>query len=488
MTLSIRAGRRHHEPNPALDRLLQILGLAVIAIGAIGLGYILAGDGERAGDAAPAVILAIGFLPFVGAAIFIDPRLGLAAIPLVFPIGVSQVPKTPVEVVQLVVVAVVVLSGLARLARGSMPLGWAGPIGWVLALLAWSVLSLPSAASHALAVRAVLGLLLQLLLVAAVVGTCEKQSDVMRVCAVLVGIIAAIGFTTPTGASDVRAAYNGAVISGRAIGIFAEPNQLGTFSAIGVFVAVGLVLGARSRPWRYLALAGGAACLLGLVLSLSRGAWIGFAAGMLLLVFTVPEARRALIPVGVVVLVGAAALGSFVPESPQVQVVGARFRSITGEKNPYDNRPAIWAEARSLTEQFPWLGTGPGSFPVVSTTTTSSNRATSVEHAHNILLTWSSEAGIPAALMLVALSVHVGVLFSRARRRARKRGHRHEAGLMAGLAAALVAVMGQGLVDYTLRNAVVLTTVFMVLGCLLVAIRSEQSSAIESVMPIRVER
>lgn len=453
----------------AFNILKRVAFVVGVASGSLVLGYILAGDGAKVGG--PAIILAIGFLPFIAAAMFIDPRLGLAAIPLVFPIGVNQVPKTPVEVVQLVVLGVVMLTVLSRLARGLLPLSWSAPLGWVLALFAWSSLALPSAADRSLAIRAVLALALQLLLVMALLGGSETATDVTRLLAVLVLIVAAIGITTPSSASSARAAFNGSVITGRAVGIFSEPNQLGTFSGIGFFTAMGIGFAASTARTRLLAFLGCAACALGLVLSLSRGAWIGFGFGMLVLLLTLPEARRALLPLTAALLLVAAGFGAFAPENPQVQVVGARFRSITGEKNPYDNRPAIWAEAISLTEQHPWLGAGPGSFPTVSTTTTSNNRATSAAHAHNILLTWSSEAGVPAALLILALAVHVGILFSRARRRARRIGHHREAALMCGLTAALVAVLGQGLVDYTLRNAVVFTTTFFVLGCLLVVIR-----------------
>src|SRR4051794_4430590 len=210
MTTALRPRASHWSvPRRGVAGLLwRGAGAAVILVAAVGLGYILAGDGQRGGDAAPFVILAIGFLPFAAAAVFIDPRFGLAAIPLVYPFGVNQVPKTPVEVVQFLIVCVVLLGVLSRIARGAPPLGWSAPLGWVLALLAWSWLSLPSAADHGLAIKAVLGLFLQFLLVMAVVGICQTARDVARLMAILVVVIAAVGLTTPADASAAKASYN----------------------------------------------------------------------------------------------------------------------------------------------------------------------------------------------------------------------------------------------------------------------------------------
>src|SRR5207302_2620905 len=104
--------------------------------------------------------------------------------------------------------------------------------------------------------------------------------------------------------------------------------------------------------------------------------------------------------------------------------------------------------------------------PVVSVQATSENRPTYADHAHNILLTFAAEEGVPAALFLVALSIHLGFVTSRARRRLTRARRPADAAVVSGLAAALLAVMGQGLVDYTLRNSVILTTVFLVIGLL----------------------
>jgi O-antigen ligase len=95
------------------------------------------------------------------------------------------------------------------------------------------------------------------------------------------------------------------------------------------------------------------------------------------------------------------------------------------------------------------------------------------EHAHNIWLTIGAELGIPAVVALFGLIGHVALVTRRATRRARQAGRPRDAVLIACLAAALLAVVGQGLIDYTLRAAVLLTVVSGVLGALLALARLE---------------
>jgi putative inorganic carbon (HCO3(-)) transporter len=218
------------------------------------------------------------------------------------------------------------------------------------------------------------------------------------------------------------------------------------------------------------------ALIAAMALSLSRGAWIGFALGSVVLVVMLPPARRVLGVVMPVLLLVALGMGAFAPSNPQVQVIGARLKSISGEKNPYDSRPAIWAEARREVRTHPVFGEGAGTFPVASVTATSQSRTTYAAHAHNLLLTWAAETGLPGAALIVGLMGHLAVLASRARRRVGKTGRAADLSVLAGSAAALVAVFGQGLVDYTLRNSVIVVAVFGLVGVLLAAARVAEST------------
>jgi O-antigen ligase len=217
---------------------------------------------------------------------------------------------------------------------------------------------------------------------------------------------------------------------------------------------------------------GGALAMLGLLLSLSRGSWIGFVFGVVVLLVKLPEARRALLALSIPLVAVALLVGAFAPTSPQVEVVGQRLQSISGERNPYDDRPAIWREARRQIETDPLTGHGPGSFPVASARATSASRTTTAEHAHNLALTWGAEAGLPAVAIAVGFAAHI---HWRTRRLVRRADLRSERAVVAGVVAALTGVLGQGIVDYTLHNSVILVVLFALIGAALAFDRAKPS-------------
>lgn len=448
--------------------LLLVVGLTLLGLVA---GFGLAAVGAAApGNLGPALVLALPLLPVIALAVLADPRLGLVAVIATFPIGVNDVPGLQLQLVQLAVVAVAVLVALRRLAGGRGPLPWVRGTTWCVAFVLWLVVALPSAVDQQRALREVVLFAVGTVFAMVVAAACRTAGDVRRFLAALVGMVAVVAATTPFDSGQVRAVYGGAVVEGRATGIFVEPNQLGTFCATGALLGIGLFFAARTGRGRVAAGLGTGLALLGLLLSLSRGSWIGFVLGVAVLLTKLPEARRTLVALAVPLVLVALAIGAFAPTSPQVEVVGQRLKSISGERNPYDDRPAIWREARREVEVDPLTGQGPGNFPVASARATSKSRTTTAEHAHNLLLTWAAEAGLPAVGVAVGFGVH---LHLRTRRMGRDRRLRHERAVVAGVAAALVGTAGQGLVDYTLHNSVVLIVLFALVGAVFALERAE---------------
>lgn len=441
------------------DVLLDVLLPAALVAFAALFGYVLVSVASRFGTLAPVAVIAIPVLPAVALAVFNDVRLAPAAVIATFPFGTAEVPGVPLQLVQMAVLGVAVLVMLRRLSAGQTLLPLSPLSALAAAFCVWLVVALPSALDRQRALRDVVLFAIGLAAASLVMAACRRVRDVAWVAGVLLTVVAVGTAPTPLRAGSLRAAYGGAVVEGRAEGIFTQPNQLGTFAATGALIGVGLFFHASTRRGRWAAALATATSVVALLLSLSRGAWIGFTLGLLVLVFKLPQARRALVLVGVPVVALAFALGSFAPTSPQVEIVGQRLQSIAGERSPYDDRPAIWAEAWREIQLDPVTGQGPGSFPVASTRATSESRTTFADHAHNLVLTWGAEDGLPAVALAVVLGA---VLHVRLRRVARVVPR--AAALAAGVAAALVAVAGQGLVDYTLRNAVILTTLFVVLG------------------------
>lgn len=457
----------------AWPRLGAVAGLGGLAAAGFVVGVLLAFVGGLAG---PAVMVGLPLSAVAVAAAWARPVLAVGLVLALLPVGLVAVPGLPLGL-QVVHLSVLVLSAavlLRRLSGGHPPLAWSGPLGWGVALAVWALLATLSAVDTTAAIKQDANLVIGLLLALLAVTVVRDLAEVRALSWVLVAAGAVITAPSLLSAGDLSVAYGGAVVSNRLQGSFAQPNELGAFAMVVVLVGAGLLLGARSLRERLLAGLLVLPSLAALSLSLSRGAWIGAALAAAALVVLLPQARRAVLLAGVPLLLLAAALGAFAPEQPQVQVVGARLESLRDPAaNPYDGRPRIWAEARREVALEPWTGHGPGSFPLVSTRSASDAQTVRADHAHDVLLTVAAEAGLPAAALLVGLTVAVGF----AVRDALPRLPLPDAAVAAGLAAACVGIAGQGIVDFVQRNPVLLMTDFVVLGLLLAAVRSRPSTA-----------
>ena len=463
MTRAMAARRRWSILTPA--------GTAVALAAAVGAGYALTRVSVLFGDAAPVAFIGLVVAPVAGAVILAEPWVGAGMVIGSIPVGDTALPGVPLQVVEAAALVVATIVILRRLGEGATPFAWVTPMWWAAGLLVWVLVSTPSAADPGVAVRQATLHVLSALFGVVVLTVCPTPVQVRRVLAVFAGVAAYIGLSAPLHAGTLQAGFGGAVVEGRATGVFNQPNQLGSFCALALMIAVGLAFGSTTRRGRRAAVAAAAAIAVGLLVSLSRGAWIGVTLGVVVLTAMVPDARRRLIIGGVPLIVAGALLGAFAPSSPQVTVVGERVRSIFGERNPYDARPAIWAEAERQVVADPWTGQGPGAFPVVAARATSEAGTAYPDHAHNIFLTFAAEEGFPALLLLLAFIVHVGGAARSAARSLRRDGFRRESALLAGLVAAMVSVIGQGLVDYTLRAAVLYAATWGALGALLALLR-----------------
>ena len=466
---------RRGQPDLLVYRLLPA---ALVAAGVV-FGAGVAAVAAPFGALAPVIVLAIPLLPAVALAILSRPWIGVVAVIAVLPVGTSKLPGVPMQVVQVVVLISAVIVVLRRLGAGVSPLPWSRELWWIVAFIGWALLAMPSSADQQRALREVVLWIDAVVLVCVVMAVMRSVEDVRRILTALAMVVAGVAIATVAQGAHFQTTVTGAV-QGRATGIFVEPNQFGTFSTIGALVGIGLTLSATTQRSRVLFGLLALLPLWGLYLSLSRGAWIGFSLGLSVLVVKLPEARRALVGVGLPLILVATLFGTFAPSSPQVEIVGQRLKSINGEKSPYDDRPSIWAEARREILLDPITGQGPGSFPIASTRGTSKSRTAFAEHAHDQILTWAAEDGLPAAGLMIAFG---WVLARRSRTRRRPGAPRQLAVLSAALVAALTAVIGQGLVDYTLRNTVVVSMIFCVIGCLLALSRLSGDTVTDT--PIR---
>jgi O-antigen ligase len=446
--------------------ILTAAGAAGLAVGGLVVGVGVAMIGARFGVAAMIALPVAALLIVVTLS---SPTVGVGLVLAAIPIGLKTLPVGFV-VVQGVAMGAIGAMILVRLARGQSPLPWAAPMVWGVAVFALCLAATPHAIDTTLATKQDIDVALGLLLVLTAYAGAQSLPAVRRLAHVLLGVGLVVAVLSLGHASALHAVAGAQRVDNRLRGTFTEPNQFGGFSAIVLIVAVGLALGARSRRERWWAITVATFDGIAMLLALSRGAWIGvMLAGVVLLVL-VPRARRALALTVATLAAAVPLFGLFTPDLPQVTVVKQRVSTIhLPASTPYDSRPAIWREALREIGTAPLLGKGPGQFPLVSRQAESSAATVYADHAHNVLLTTAAEVGVPAALAVVGFTLTMLVVVARAVRRL---AGTPEAAMVAGLGASLAVVVGQGIVDFTLRNADIFLLLSVLVGLTLAAARS----------------
>ncbi len=451
--------------------LFTLLTVAAVLSFVLGAGF--AAVATLFGDAAPAILVALALAPLWVLAVLANPLFGAFSVFATFPVGSVGTPLgfVTVQAAEAAVLVVGLLIVLHRLGGSRTPLPWSPPLTWALALLGWSLVSFYSAVDTVLALKQIISLAGGIVFACVVLAACRHMIDLRNLLAGFVGVAALISLTALSSGDRLESRFGGsAVVSGRLQGAFDHPNQLGSLCALAAPIAVAFVLGARTFHVRLASGGALALVLAALMLSLSRGAWIGAGLAFAFMLVALPEARRLVALLALPAIIVALFVPSFAPESSEVQVVGARARALT-ELSPYDDRDDIYDEALREIRSEPITGVGPGGFPVASARASSEARLVSAKHAHSLALTWAAETGLPGLFLIVGFAIALGLGARSAGRAALARGDVGDRAIAAGVAAALLSVAGQGLFDYTLRNAVVHIALWGMVGALLVCRR-----------------
>lgn len=438
--------------------------LAAALATSVVLGLFLAEVGLRTGPLGVIALLVLMALAWVALS---RPHALVAGLALLLPVGLVAV--GPLELVQLAMALVVVLAlAQAALRRAVVLPPWQVGVPLVAMLLA---AGLATAAAHDpdAAFRLDVRLALEVLMVVALTTTLTVTRHVHQVARALVvagGVIAGWALLT---AGQVSVYLGGAVVSNRATGIFGQPNELGMVVAVLLVLAAGVGIATAGLVTRLVCAVSAVLLLVTLLLTFSRGAWLGALVGLATLAVLSPPSRGALArvtAVGVGGLVLFTALGS-----PVSQYLTARLASIREpSSNPYDERPRIWAEALRQLQDRPLTGQGPGAFPEVAQGA-AGGVGLEAEHAHQIALTVAAEYGLLGVVSLLGLIAALLFMGTGARVPAAGTTEGRDVSLQPVLVASLAAVLAHGALDYPLRNAVGSALVWLLVGLLVAQYR-----------------
>lgn len=262
----------------------------------------------------------------------------------------------------------------------------------------------------------------------------------------------------------------------RAYGTFEQPNPFGGYMNLTAMLALGLLWGLfvawflnrrAGRPalpgrfWLWLAFAAVAAglCSVALVFSWSRGAWLGFLAGLATLVLF--SVRRWMLGLGILLVSGGLFVGllwaglaaGFGPaQSVESRLLGfasdftfgdVRGVDINDENYAVIERLAHWQAALGMAQDDLWTGVGFGGYEAAYGRYALINWPDALGHSHNYYLNLLAETGMPGLLAYLFFWASVLWLTYRAMRDLPW----PERGLAVGLQAAWVALAVHHLVD-----------------------------------------
>ena len=291
------------------------------------------------------------------------------------------------------------------------------------------------------------------------VRSLDEMQAVLWAGAVAVGIIGLYTAVTSMigGVSSVQASAGGGSYD-RAAELFGSPNLLGGFLALGIPPIVALAA-SENLWWRRLS---GyvlvIAAIVGLAFTYSRGAWIGTAVSLLVLLPVLKRGRLVL---------GLALMAAIVTTAGNV-LVRVQSVAVPARDSAFTSRLEIWATALKLVAEHPFFGVGLGNFqfaygnllipdlPLLAYT------LVVPEGAHDLFLNLAVEVGLVGASAFAWL---LAVAFLRAWQ-ARRFADRRVKIWSAGLAAGLVALLIHTTVDVVIYQGFVAILLFTYLGIL----------------------
>jgi O-antigen ligase len=202
----------------------------------------------------------------------------------------------------------------------------------------------------------------------------------------------------------------------RAYGHFEQPNPFAGYLGTILPFAIALSLLARPRWLRGLAILSGLVVAAGIILSQSRGAWLGVLTALSIMALTGSFRARRLVGPALygVLLLAVVSLSGLLPAALTARLSGlvenfglfdARTVVVTPENFALVERMAHWQAGWDMFRDHPLLGVGAGNYPVAYDFYSLPGWREALGHAHNYYLNVAAESGLLGLIALLLLLV-----------------------------------------------------------------------------------
>ena len=252
-------------------------------------------------------------------------------------------------------------------------------------------------------------------------------------------------------------AVNNPDVKTRVFSVFGNPNILAEYLIMIIPISISLFWYSRKAHKKAIFLGTSLILILALVLTLSRGGWIGFAFGILIFIILI-EKRLLLSAIPL-------ALGGvyFLPQSILNRILS--IGNLRDSSNAY--RIRMWDITLDIIRDNWLVGVGFGYIPFKYTFETYI-RTMPVYHSHNTYLQVTSEMGILGLIVFLAL---IFIIYKYSIKRLIKGEDRYIRTMAVGVLAGLAALLGHGLVESVLYLPRIIITFWTLVALLLALMR-----------------
>ncbi|WP_427340374.1 O-antigen ligase family protein [Caloranaerobacter sp. DY30410] len=252
-------------------------------------------------------------------------------------------------------------------------------------------------------------------------------------------------------------------INTRVFSVFGNPNILAEYLIMSIPISISLFWFTKKLLKKLIFLVSSLILIVTLILTFSRGGWLGFAFGLLIFVILVEKRLLlSLIPAGV--------LAIFIMPSSVIHRI-TTIGNLSDSSNAY--RIKVWTITLDIIRDNLITGVGFGYIPFRETFV-KYIRTMNVYHAHNMYLETLAEMGIGGFVLFI---LFIFIIYKYAIITLIKNNDRYLKTIIAGVLAGLSSVLFHGLFENILYLPRIIITFWLLISFILVAVRLSKNES-----------